>query len=45
MPFGQLPVLEMEGGVTLCQSRAIARYLARKFGKSWEQLSEVYTLT
>lgn len=32
MPFGQLPVLEIDGGVTLCQSRAIARYLARKFG-------------
>ena len=32
-PFGQLPILEMEGGVTLGQSYAIARYLARKFGK------------
>jgi len=32
-PFGQLPILELEGGVMLCQSLAIARYLARKFGK------------
>lgn len=29
-PFGQLPMLETEG-VTLCQSLAVARYLARKF--------------
>lgn len=30
-PFGQLPLLEIEGGVALCQSLAIARFLARKF--------------
>jgi len=34
-PFGQLPLMELEGGVKLCQSLAIARYLARKFGKHW----------
>jgi len=32
-PFGQLPILETDE-VTLGQSFAIARYLARKFGKS-----------
>ena len=32
-PFGQLPVLEMEGGIALGQSLAVARYLARKFGE------------
>ena len=31
-PFGQLPIFETEG-VIFCQSNAIARYLARKFGK------------
>lgn len=30
MPFYQLPILEFDGHV-LCQSRTIARYLARKF--------------
>jgi glutathione S-transferase len=30
-PFGQLPVLE-DGGMVLCQSGAIHRYLARKLG-------------
>lgn len=30
-PFGQLPMLE-DGALTLCQSRAIQRYLARKLG-------------
>jgi len=29
-PFGQLPVLEVDG-VKLCQSNAIARYLAKKY--------------
>lgn len=31
MPFGQLPILEVDG-LTLCQGHAINRYLARKFG-------------
>lgn len=30
-PFGQIPILEVEG-VTLCQSNAIALYLANEFG-------------
>lgn len=30
-PFGQLPVLEVDG-VKLCQSMAMARYLAKTFG-------------
>jgi glutathione S-transferase len=30
-PFGQLPVLEVDG-VKICQSMAISRYLAAKFG-------------
>jgi len=30
LPFGQLPIFEF-GDVKLCQSRAIARYLARKY--------------
>jgi len=34
-PFGQIPILEVEG-VKLCQSRAIARYLARQFGFAGE---------
>jgi len=29
-PFGQLPMLEVDG-VTLCQSNAMARFLARRF--------------
>ena len=35
-PTGQFPLLEIEGldkPLVLCQSRAIERYLARKFGK------------
>ena len=31
LPYGQLPVLEVDG-VNICQSMAIARYLANEFG-------------
>jgi len=31
LPFGQLPLLEIDGKETLCQSNAINRYLARQF--------------
>ena len=31
LPYGQLPVLEVDG-VTICQSMAIARYLANECG-------------
>merc|ERR1712173_12100 len=31
LPFGQLPVLEVDG-VNICQSMAIARFLANEFG-------------
>merc|ERR1712051_345029 len=31
LPFGQLPVLEVDG-VNICQSMAISRYLANEFG-------------
>jgi len=34
-PFGQMPVLEVDG-VVLCQSKAIARYLAGQFGFAGE---------
>ncbi|KAK6045849.1 hypothetical protein COOONC_16647, partial [Cooperia oncophora] len=40
MPFGQMPVLEVDGK-KLCQSHAILRYLAREFGyagkTAWDQ--------
>ena len=33
-PFGQLPILEVEGFDTpICQSRAIERFLAKRFSK------------
>jgi len=32
MPFGMLPILEVDGHV-LCQSKAIARYLAHKYSE------------
>jgi glutathione S-transferase len=38
-PFGQLPYLE-DGSVSLCQSRAIYRYLARKLGLYGESIEE-----
>lgn len=38
-PFGQLPILE-DGSFTLCQSRAILRYVARKLGLYGESLEE-----
>jgi hypothetical protein len=31
MPFGQLPVLQIDGSVKIAQSMAIARFLAREF--------------
>jgi len=34
-PFGQLPLLEVDG-VTLCQSKTIARFLAGQFGLAGE---------
>ena len=33
MPFGQLPVLEVEGGERIAQSMAISRFLAREFSE------------
>ncbi|WP_437636343.1 glutathione S-transferase family protein [Sorangium sp. So ce854] len=38
-PFGQLPVLE-DGELTLCQSQAINRHLARKLGLYGDTLEE-----
>lgn len=36
-PYGQIPILEVSGvgaeRIVICQSAAISRYLARKFGK------------
>jgi len=34
-PFGQIPLLEVDG-IVLCQSKTIARYLARKFNLAGE---------
>lgn len=31
-PFGQLPILEVDGSTIICQSNAIALYLANEFG-------------
>ena len=41
MPFGQVPVLEVDGSKMLAQSHTIARFLARQHGLAgqdeWEQ--------
>ena len=41
MPFGQVPVLEVDGEKMWAQSHTIARYLARQHGlagqNDWEQ--------
>nr|QBM06412.1 glutathione S-transferase sigma2 isoform a [Daphnia magna] len=41
MPFGQVPVLEIDGNKMLAQSHTVARYLARQHGlagqNDWEQ--------
>ena len=34
MPQGQLPILQIDGKVTLAQSLTIARYIAREFSKN-----------
>lgn len=39
MPFGQVPVLEVDGNM-LAQSHTIARYLARKYKLAGENLWE-----
>ena len=46
MPFGQVPVLEVDGKL-LAQSHSIARFLARNYGlagqNEWEQsLADMY---
>ena len=46
MPFG-VPVLELDGGRSLAQSTAIARYLAKKYGlagkNEWEEaMTDMY---
>lgn len=38
-PFGQLPVLDVDG-VKICQSGAINRYIANKYGKKSADLSK-----
>jgi len=34
MPFGRVPVLEVDGKVTLCGHVNIARYIAEKYGNA-----------
>lgn len=40
-PQGSLPVLEIDGKKKICQSVAIARYLAREFSKFKRLISSV----
>ena len=35
MPCSMMPVLEIDGKMQIPQSMAIARYLAREFGKNY----------
>ena len=39
LPYGQLPVLEYKG-TTICQSMAIARFLANEFGMAGDTAIE-----
>ncbi|EDV25618.1 S-crystallin 4 [Trichoplax sp. H2] len=42
-PFGQLPILEVDGKV-LCQSNAIVAYLAKEFGFAGKTSNDVYKI-
>ena len=44
MPGSVLPILEIDGKVQIPQSMAIARYLAREFGKYYNLFSDYYEI-